>query len=570
MLENKNLFPFVPGDAGDITVRSEALSLESGSLIRNAQIDTALPGDLNITSDKVSLAGGSFIATESVPLYQSDFSNRTEVDQNGSVNIKTGSLTLSDSSYVKTTTVIPKRNAGDITVEADTVSLTGRSSMLSNTEPNKFEAELSLTGLDYGNAGRLAINSHTVHLSDQSKISSDSFTSGDGGDVSITSSDLALAKRSAIYAGALGQGQGGRIAIDTTLLNLSGKSAVVADVRDSGNGGEVTVKAATLEMAESLIYGSTSGAGAGSRISVEAESVALQNGARIESAASAAGAAGALDVRSGIVTIRGTGEGFDPKDIEGGETGEEVASGLLTSTVGSGNAGTIELNADHLEMQQGLIGSASTGTGTAGSVGLRLAKGLSLGEGASVSVSSSQADGGDIDIETAGEVSLAKSELTASAAKDGGSIRLLGTGNRNIRDSRLSAEAGQDGGNITISKPGLLFMNRGQLTANAVHGDGGYISVVAATFLPSFDSLITASSEYGAQGVVEIDSVETDIGGGLVVLPDQLKDRSVNLAERCALELQGDVSSFFINGQGGLPVWTRGNYLPPLLDNESE
>ena len=147
---------------------------------------------------------------------------------------------------------------------------------------------------------------------------------------------------------------------------------------------------------------------------------------------------------------------------------------------------------------------------------------------------------------------------------------MLGAGERSIRDSLISAEAGQDGGNITISKPGLLFMNRGQLTANAVYGQGGYISVVADTFLPSIDSLITASSEYGAQGVVEIDSVETDIGGGLVILPDELKDRSVNLAERCALQLQGDVSSFFINGHGGLPVWTRENYLPTLLDNESE
>jgi len=81
--------------------------------------------------------------------------------------------------------------------------------------------------------------------------------------------------------------------------------------------------------------------------------------------------------------------------------------------------------------------------------------------------------------------------------------------------------------------------------------------VVADTFLPSLDSLITASSEYGVQGVVEIDSVETDIGGGMVILPDELKDRSVNLAERCALQLQGDLSSFFINGQGGLPVWSR-------------
>ena len=69
----------------------------------------------------------------------------------------------------------------------------------------------------------------------------------------------------------------------------------------------------------------------------------------------------------------------------------------------------------------------------------------------------------------------------------------------------------------------------------------------------------------GAQGVVEIDSVETDIGGGLVILPDELKDRSVNLAERCALQLQGDVSSFFINGQGGLPVWSRENYLQETI-----
>ena len=68
-----------------------------------------------------------------------------------------------------------------------------------------------------------------------------------------------------------------------------------------------------------------------------------------------------------------------------------------------------------------------------------------------------------------------------------------------------------------------------------------------------------------AQGVVEIDSVKTDIGGGLVILPDELKDRSVNLAERCALQLQGDVSSFFINGQGGLPVWSRENYLPETI-----
>ena len=82
--------------------------------------------------------------------------------------------------------------------------------------------------------------------------------------------------------------------------------------------------------------------------------------------------------------------------------------------------------------------------------------------------------------------------------------------------------------------------------------------MVTDTFLRSLDSLIPASSEYGAQEVAEIDSVETDIGGGLVVLPYQLKDRPVHLAERYGLQLQGYVSSFFINSQGGLPFLVPG------------
>jgi hypothetical protein len=56
----------------------------------------------------------------------------------------------------------------------------------------------------------------------------------------------------------------------------------------------------------------------------------------------------------------------------------------------------------------------------------------------------------------------------------------------------------------------------------------------------------------------------------LVILPDELKDRRVNLAERCALQLQGDVSSFFINGQGGLPIWSKESYIPSILETEQQ
>ena len=72
----------------------------------------------------------------------------------------------------------------------------------------------------------------------------------------------------------------------------------------------------------------------------------------------------------------------------------------------------------------------------------------------------------------------------------------------------------------------------------------------------------------GAHGVVEVDSVETDIGGGLVILPDELKGRTVNLAERCALQLQGDVSSFFINGQGARCGPGKTTSRKPFIGNE--
>ena len=67
-----------------------------------------------------------------------------------------------------------------------------------------------------------------------------------------------------------------------------------------------------------------------------------------------------------------------------------------------------------------------------------------------------------------------------------------------------------------------------------------------------------------------MNTVETDIGSGLVVLPDRLKDGSVNLAERCTLSLKGDVSSFFLSGQGGLPMWSRVNYVSSVFLGEED
>ena len=148
-----------------------------------------------------------------------------------------------------------------------------------------------------------------------------------------------------------------------------------------------------------------------------------------------------------------------------------------------------------------------------------------------------------------------------------GSSRL---GSRLEIDGHITAEAGQDGGNIFVEAPETFILNRARLSANAVYGNGGYILITADGFLPSVETSITASSEFGVQGTVEIRTPDTDVGSGLVILPEVLVSRNINLAERCALRLSGDVSSFFINGDGGIPVWSSQSYLPSLLDLETE
>ena len=220
-----------------------------------------------------------------------------------------------------------------------------------------------------------------------------------------------------------------------------------------------------------------------------------------------------------------------------------------------GGAGTIHLNTPDLDLDGGLIGSASTGEGAAGSINLDIGETMLLQNDGQVSVRSAVVQRRRHHDSNRGPRAGGQQRIERSAKLDGGSVRLYGDGNFFFRDGQITAEAGQDGGNIFVEAPDTLVLQRSRLSANAIHGHGGYILITADGFLPSIETSITASSEFGVQGTVEIRTPDTDVGSGLVVLPETLVSKNINLAERCALRLAGDVSSFFLNGQGGIPVW---------------
>ena len=114
-----------------------------------------------------------------------------------------------------------------------------------------------------------------------------------------------------------------------------------------------------------------------------------------------------------------------------------------------------------------------------------------------------------------------------------------------------------NGGNISINSPLIAGFENSDIIANAVEGNGGNINIkTQGIFGLEFaeqltqESDITASSEFGINGMVEINNVNIDPNSGLVELPSELTDSSQQIAQGCS---SGNDNSFIATGRGGIP-----------------
>ncbi|EDN65971.1 hypothetical protein BGP_0493 [Beggiatoa sp. PS] len=74
------------------------------------------------------------------------------------------------------------------------------------------------------------------------------------------------------------------------------------------------------------------------------------------------------------------------------------------------------------------------------------------------------------------------------------------------------------GGDLTINGPQFVIMNNGKIIAQAYEGRGGNIHLGSKQLVQSPCSQISASSELGVDGDVQIDSPAVDMDAMLVVL----------------------------------------------------
>ncbi|MBO9999498.1 MAG: S-layer family protein [Cyanobacteria bacterium SID2] len=412
-------------------------------------------------------------------------------------------------------------------------------------------------------------------------VGSQALGSGRGGDIFIETPRLLLQDGGTVAAKSFGLGRGGDIFIETeTSVAIRGFSSTNPDfpsiigavAYDAGDAGNVTVRSRHLDVTDgALLASSTFSTGNGgilNAIGLEQINVVGANSEMFLPSAIIIGSLGegnaeSLHIETGRLSVRGGGQ-VSASTLALGSAGQlHIHASESIEVVGQFQdviVSTIDSSARILDpVLQDFLGVPPRPSGQTGNVSIETPN-LSVRDGASVSVNNvGVGDGGSLQIR-AGEVELVGGNLTASTRLgEGGSVRLELSDRLTMRDSSriaATASASGNGGNVSIDAPLIVAFNNSDIIANAVSGSGGNVNIATtgvfgARFRPesTADSDITASSEFGFSGIVNITALHLELPSGLLGISINLTDPARQIAPACV----ADENTFIVTGRGGLP-----------------
>jgi filamentous hemagglutinin family protein len=180
------------GQAGNITIVTQKLDLEGDSLISAKTSGMSNGGDILINAaDSINISGFSQLSTESMPS-----SSLIDGGAAGNITFKTKFLKVSDGSAV-TVSSEGTGKAGNLTINAQSISLENQSSFSSNTR---------------GSSGNINLNSENIILRTNSSITTNATGVANGGNISIDTGALVALENSDITANSQ-ERFGGRVVI---------------------------------------------------------------------------------------------------------------------------------------------------------------------------------------------------------------------------------------------------------------------------------------------------------------------------------------------------------------------
>ena len=465
-----------PADAGAVQVKAGTLTLTQGLIFSNSLGDGAA-GDIAISAANLN-ATDSFVS-----------SNSAGIGRAGIVTVAATNISLDNSTLTSETN--GSGPGGDVTVNASSVSVTNNSQIATDT-------------FGSGAAGRVNITADKLSVDFASVLSGAApGSSGAAGSIILNLGQLQLTNQSVVDSDTFGAGAAGSVSVTATGLSLTGGSSIESVAREGsfGSAGQVSIHGAALTMDDALISSSTFAQGNAGDVLVSANTVSLANQSSVESGAGpgSTGRGGQVQIVADSLSVRS-------------------ASGILTSTVSSGDAGQLQINATNIVVDEAQLASrAQNGaTGAAGSLTIQGAT-LSVVNGGQVETASENP-------KTAGGISIAMT----------GGVTVSGEGSV-ISSANTSAAPGA-AGSILISGAPIALADGGSITTNSVAGAAGDItlSLPRDSYVllegQTAPGVITTSSGPGTGGRITIsDPVAIISNGGRILALGQERGANVQL-----------------------------------------
>jgi filamentous hemagglutinin family protein len=596
------------GNAGDIAIEAESLSLRNGAVVSSVNAGKGNSGNVFIkTKGAVSLTAGDI------------FTNNQGTGKAGNLSIYADSLSLQNGATMSASS-FGEGNAGNVSVVAQgLVSLKDKNTGISAT----IEAK------GVGKGGNIDINAESVSLFNGAQLLSSSSGQGDAGKVSIFARNAVdfAGKDTAIFTtvGTGVIGNSGDINIQSNSLSIINSAQLLASNSGKGNSGNISIQVAkTVNIAgqeggvNSLIRSSLEKGGVGNagNINIDAGLFILKDGAQLQAATLGKGDAGnvrinakdAVNLSGKSVIFSTTETGGVGKsgniDINAGSLSITEASQVLASNTGTGDAGNINLqitdsvflsgfgsqlknfigsgtigNAGNINVKaesillqnDAALITASQGQGNAGVITL-VSKDIRLvGEKTSV-ISSVETDGigkaGDVNVQADSLSLTGGSSLFAfnNGLGDSGNIRVKVVGAVDIIGIQKSPNGGisnfikrqGNGGDIIIEANSLSLRNGANfLAANLGQGNAGTINLKATDYIllsgvgtNTLQGLfVNSSGEKGMAGDIMVSAPRIAIYNGFFINAESVSGNGGNIfiGNSSNSKVAGDSSSFAAN-----------------------
>ncbi len=526
---------------GDIQLDGSILTAESGKV----ELASLKQGEVRFTENskgftlddaKVSNFGNIQLLQRSLVDVSGAGAGEVNI-QGNQLNIKDGSVVMVQNRGIQT--------SGDINVKAESVKLSGaipdtqiRSSLMNETLA--------------GNTGNINIKTERLSVEDGASVFTRTFGLGSAGLIDINATEsidifgvsaVNPSQFSAIGSTTLSPGNSGNVKISAKNISVLNAGVIATTTFSNGSAGDVTIDSENTQVAgksmgifrTTAITSTSFGKGDAGRLGINTQTLSVRDGASVNTTSHDSGNAGNVTVNAAKSVEVTDGDELQAANINSSVFRERTVIGQLLGLpeVPAGDAGNVTVNTPYLKVSNyGAITVRNVGTGVAGTLKVN-ADLVQLDSTGEFAASSNSGGGGNIFVQ-ADSLQLRRNSSIATNA--------VGKGN---------------GGNIIINSNTLVGLENSDIIANAVAGNGGNISITTQGIFGlelrdklTEESDITASSEFGVNGTVDIKNFGIDPSSGLVELSVDLADESQKIASGCAAQTG---SRFSVTGRGGIP-----------------